>query len=174
MSVETNYSTLLGNDSNESTTQLSFRKPLGVQANSIKQQKGRLYALERITKASRILVSRSIVFSVLDALVRTLSFNEISVALAELGLHEVQAFIDFLLMYQNISTDERSKSDGLADGGRDGSDSGCKVLSVVIKVFICQNERSMNNVARYCSDVLLQEAKGKLSFYSFKPTKFAK
>lgn len=161
--VEINYSELLKADSEDDFMDCSLMKPLGVQANSLKEKDARLYALERVARACQIIVSKQIVFAILDSLVKTLSFDEISSALNDLGVDNVQSLVDFMKMFSNDSGCGFAQSE--ANGAPQRQTSGWKVMCVAVKVFLCQSEKSMNDVAKYCSDALLREAKGEFSGY---------
>ena len=170
--VEINYSELLKADPEDDFMDCSLMKPLGVQANSLKEKDARLYALERIARACQIIVSKQIVFAILDSLVKTLSFDEISSALNDLGVDNVQSLVDFMKMFSNDSGCGFAESEVSAPPQRHAS--GWKVMCVAVKVFLCQSEKSMNNVAKYCSDVLLREAKGKFSQYLVRDAAYRK
>ena len=161
--VEINYSELLKADPEDDFMDCSLMKPLGVQADSLKEKDARLYALERVARACQIIVSKQIVFAILDSLVKTLSFDEISSSLNDLGVDNVQSLVDFMKMFSSGSGFGFSESEASTAPQRHAS--GWKVMCVAVKVFLSQSEKSMNDVAKYCSDVLLREAKGEFLRY---------
>lgn len=155
--LDTNYTDVSCNDSDEFSQLKALTKPLGEQANGLKDQRGRMYALERISQAIRINVSKNLVFSILNAIVRTLSFDEISLVLDDLGLDDVKSLIDFMKLHVqagNLGSHNRNP-----DCNRD-YDCRLGVLSVAIKVFICQNQQALEDVAKFCIEALLNGAKG--------------
>ncbi len=74
----------------DSTLPAGSSKPLGQQADSLVDSSARLYALERIHRAGQIIVCRKIVLACLEVLVKTLSFEEVRLALVDLGIDNVQ------------------------------------------------------------------------------------
>ena len=158
--IQTNFVNSLTKDSDDYAQIMAVTKSLGQQADSLTDQKARLYALERMYKAIRIKVSRKIVFSVLDAMVRTLSFDEINTALNDLEVDDVQSLIDFMKMYQQVGNVD--SNDAAQDGNVGRNEAGWEVISVIIKVIICQNQQALEDVAKYCIEMLLSEAKGEM------------
>lgn len=160
LSVKTNYLDLFSRDCDKLAQFMVVTKSLGEQASSLKDRKARMYALERVSKAIRINVSKKIAFSVLDAVVRTLNFDEIKVALNDLGVDNVLPLIDFMKMYEQLANFDLKDDGNLDCHAARGDSNRWKVLSVAIKVFMCQNEQALDDVARYCIRELLQQAKG--------------
>ena len=158
--VQTSYANLLTKDYDEHSQMIALTKSLGEQANGLKERKERLYALERIIQAIRIKVSKRIVFSVLDAMAKSLSFDEINMALNDLELDNVQSLIDFMKMYEQVAN--LTVNDAPQGFSLDRDDGCWKVVAVIIKVIVCQNQQALEDVARHCINVLLKEAKGRL------------
>ena len=156
--VQTNYANLLTRDYNDPSQMTALTRSLGEQANGLKVQKERLYALERISQAIKIKTSKQIVFCVLDAMVTTLSFDEINMALSDLEMDSVQSLVDFMKIYDQVTS-----PDGI-DTSRDFNvnreENGWNVVAVIIKVIMCQNQQALEDVARRCINVLVTEAKG--------------
>jgi len=155
--VQTNYANFLTKDYDEYSHMVALTISLGEQAQKLKNQKERLFALERILQSCRVKISKRIVFSVLDALVKTLSFDEINLALNDLEVDNVQSLIDFMKMYDQMASVDLSGTAQEFSTGRE--ESGWRVIAVVIKVIMCQNQQALEDVARYCINILLYEAK---------------
>ncbi len=155
--------TMLPKFSDKSSSEFESALSLGQQADALTDSNARLYALGRISRASQVLVSRKIVYSVLDVLVKTLNIEEISRALVDLGVDNVQLLLDYMKIYFQNSSKRSSKNlavPSMAKASFPCDASILKVVSVAVKVFLCRSRTSFTHVANYCSSVLLSEAKG--------------
>ena len=154
-------------ETEDASSPLRLSKSLGRQADSLSKSPARMYALDRISRACCVIVSRKIVHALLDVLVKTLSFEEISQALFDLGIDSAQSLLDFMMvinrskpeLFFKTRTEDSSVARKLVSTAvnRPVWD----VVSVAVKVFLCQRADSFSDVARYCNSVLLREAKGR-------------
>eukprot|EP00794_Sanderia_malayensis_P009528 gene9528-10514_t len=144
-------------------------RSLGQQADCLTDARARLYALDRISRACQVIVSRKIVYTMLEVLVKTLNFDEISQALVDLGIDNVQSLLDYLRMFTERSPPEAPFTGSTSPGNATVSSASkaslpvdksvWNVVSVAVKVFLCKNSLSFLGVASYCISVLLNAAK---------------
>ena len=148
----------------------SSRKPLGEQAACLHDSRARSYALDRVSRAAQVLVSREILFTVLNILCTTLDLTDLYQAMTDLGIQDIDLLLDlmktllnektvpFVIAYGYFSQKETSQG-----SDEEGLQSVWKVLSAAIKAFLVCKSSCLQEIVQFCKTELLSEARGKIS-----------